>query len=189
MIVSAVRATAATVENAAPLVSQIAALGEPLYRKLEPTGYSNVGEDWMSSAGLMGRMNFAMDLVQNQVDGVRVDPARLSVVPDAAARQVLFTGASGPTLEAIGKVLSADTGGDAAPASATLVTGMLLGSPDFQRSRGLLSPMARRRVSRRLVAPHPGSRRRVACRPPMPRPILPRRIPATLDTQRKDGLR
>ncbi len=74
MIVSAVRATGAQVENAAPLVSQIAALGEPLYRKLEPTGYSNAGEDWMNSAALLARMNFALQFAQNQMQGVTLDP-------------------------------------------------------------------------------------------------------------------
>jgi uncharacterized protein (DUF1800 family) len=127
MIVSAVRATGAQVDNAAPLVSQIAALGEPLYRKLEPTGYSNLGEDWMSSAGLMGRMNFAMDLAQNQVEGVKVDAGKFSTAPAATARQILFTDAARQTLEAIDKAVGAD-GADAA-----LVAGMLLGSPDFQR--------------------------------------------------------
>ena len=41
MIASAVRATGAQVDYAFPLANQIAKLGEPLYRKLEPTGYSN----------------------------------------------------------------------------------------------------------------------------------------------------
>jgi uncharacterized protein (DUF1800 family) len=123
MIVSAVRATGATVENAAPLASQAAAMGQPLYRKLEPTGYSNVGEDWMSSAGLLARMNFALDLVQNQVDGVRVDAAKFSAVPAAVARQILFTDAAQKTLEAIGAE-QPDPG---------LIAGMILGSPDFQR--------------------------------------------------------
>src|SRR5205823_2739107 len=34
MVVSAVRATGAEVDNAAPLVKEVATLGEPLYRKL-----------------------------------------------------------------------------------------------------------------------------------------------------------
>jgi len=122
MVVSAVRATGAEVDNAAPLVSQISAMGEPLYRKLEPTGYSNVGSDWASSAGLMFRMNFAMDLVQNQVSGVKLDPEMFSAVPAAAARQLLFADATPQTLSAIGS--EQDPG---------IIAGMLLGSPDFQR--------------------------------------------------------
>src|SRR6202050_4810476 len=86
MIVSAVRATGAQVDNAGPLVKQLTTLGEPLYRKLEPTGYSNVGEDWMNSAALLARMNFSLKLAQNQMQGVRLDPGKFSPVPADAAR-------------------------------------------------------------------------------------------------------
>ncbi len=41
MVASAVRAMNGNVDFAFPLVNQVAQLGEPLYRKLEPTGYSN----------------------------------------------------------------------------------------------------------------------------------------------------
>ena len=78
MAVSAVRAAGAKIENPLPLVNQIAALGEPLYRKQEPTGYPNVSADWMSSSGLMGRMNLAMDLTANRLAGVSVDPTRFA---------------------------------------------------------------------------------------------------------------
>jgi uncharacterized protein (DUF1800 family) len=121
-VVSAVRATGAQVSNAAPVASQISAMGEPLYTKLEPTGYSNAGTEWTNSAGLVGRMNFAMDLAQNRVEGVKVDTARFSAIPAEAAKQLLFTAASQATLDAIGTQ----------PDAAAMV-GMMLGSPDFQR--------------------------------------------------------
>ena len=122
MMVSAVRATGAKVDNTAALATRIAGLGEPLYRKVEPTGYSNVGADWINSAALMGRMNVAMDLTGNRLAGVKVDDGRFSAEPAEAARGLLFTDASKATLDAIG------TQPDAA-----VVAGMLLGSPDFQR--------------------------------------------------------
>ncbi len=52
MIVSAVRATGAKVDYAMPLANQISTWGEPLYRKLEPTGYSNVNAEWVNSSAL-----------------------------------------------------------------------------------------------------------------------------------------
>src|SRR5258708_35914189 len=69
MIVSAVRATGAQVDFAFPLARHIAELGEPLYRKLEPTGYSDANSEWVNSAALLARMNFAMALAQNKVPG------------------------------------------------------------------------------------------------------------------------
>jgi uncharacterized protein (DUF1800 family) len=73
MVVSAVRASNGNVDFATGLVNQVAQLGEPLYRKEEPTGYSNTGAEWMNSAGLMARMNFALQLASNKVPGVIVE--------------------------------------------------------------------------------------------------------------------
>ena len=73
MVVSAVRASNGNVDFATGLVNQVAQLGEPLYRKQEPTGYSNTGNEWMNSAGLMARMNFALQLASNKVPGVMVE--------------------------------------------------------------------------------------------------------------------
>jgi uncharacterized protein (DUF1800 family) len=79
MVVSAVRASNGNVDFATGLVNQVAQLGEPLYRKQEPTGYSNTGNEWMNSAGLMARMNFALQLASNKVPGVMVEKPENSV--------------------------------------------------------------------------------------------------------------
>ena len=76
MVASAVRAVNGDVDFATALVNQVAQLGEPLYRKLEPTGYSNSSAEWMNTAGLVARMNFALQLASNKVPGVKVDANR-----------------------------------------------------------------------------------------------------------------
>jgi len=124
MIVSAVRATGAQVDFAFPLARQIANLGEPLYRKLEPTGYSDANSEWVNSAALLARMNFALALAQNKVPGSKLDASLFNGSPEEVARQVLFTDAQPETLAAIDKQVKS--------AKAPLV-GLLLGSPDFQR--------------------------------------------------------
>jgi uncharacterized protein (DUF1800 family) len=73
MVASAVRAVNGDVDFAAPLVNQLTQLGQPLYRKVEPTGYSNSSKEWLNSAGLVARMNFALQLASNKVPGVKVD--------------------------------------------------------------------------------------------------------------------
>jgi uncharacterized protein (DUF1800 family) len=73
MVASSVRAVNGNVDVAFPLVNQVAQLGEPLYRKLEPTGYPNSSVQWANSAGLMARMNFALQLAGNKVPGVKVE--------------------------------------------------------------------------------------------------------------------
>jgi len=72
MLVSAMRATSADIDYGFALEQQLKALGEPLYRKVEPTGYSNKGADWLNSASLLARMNFAVALTHNKVQGTKV---------------------------------------------------------------------------------------------------------------------
>src|SRR5215472_18654797 len=62
LVASAVRAADGDVDYASNLVNQIAQMGQPLYRKQEPTGYSNSSREWLNSAGLLSRMNFAVNL-------------------------------------------------------------------------------------------------------------------------------
>jgi uncharacterized protein (DUF1800 family) len=72
MVASSVRALGASITDAWALANQVGNLGEPLYRKQEPTGYSNLNSEWVNSAALLGRMNFAVQLTQNRVLGVKV---------------------------------------------------------------------------------------------------------------------
>lgn len=128
MIVSAVRATGAQVDFAFPLARKIADLGEPLYRKLEPTGYSDANSEWVNSAALLARMNFALSLAQNKVPGSKLDVSQFTGDPADVARAVLFTDARPETLAAIASRTKEAQGSANAP-----VLGLLLGSPDFQR--------------------------------------------------------
>jgi uncharacterized protein (DUF1800 family) len=83
MVASAVRAVNGDVDYAFALTNQVAQLGEPLYRKQEPTGYSNSSKEWLNSAGLVARMNFALQLTENKVPGVKVETAQTAQPDDA----------------------------------------------------------------------------------------------------------
>jgi len=133
MIASALRATDAQVDYALPLAQQIGTLGEPLYRKVEPTGYSSANAEWVSSASLLGRMNFAIQLTQNKVPGVKVDEAKWPDDPAKAARLVLFADATPQTKEVIVKALADQKAKDPKSGSPALLAGLVLGSPDFQK--------------------------------------------------------
>jgi uncharacterized protein (DUF1800 family) len=85
VVASAARALNADVDFAFPLANQAAQLGEPLYRKQEPTGYSNNSKEWLNSAGLMARMNFALQLADNKVPGVKVDASKSAKPGDPLA--------------------------------------------------------------------------------------------------------
>ena len=129
MIVSAVRALNGDVEWAMPLANQIAQLGQPLYRKVEPTGYSSANSDWVNSAALLARMNFAVALAQNKIPGVKIDSSRFSEDPVMMAQAVMFQDVSPETRAAIQKAIAESD----KPATPELIAGLVLGSPEFQR--------------------------------------------------------
>jgi uncharacterized protein (DUF1800 family) len=129
MVASAVRAVNGDVDFAQNLAGQLNQLGEPLYRKLEPTGYSNRGSEWMNSASLLARMNFGIALAQGKIAGVKVDAAQfaLAVDPSRIERNILLTDASPAARDAI------QTGLDQQQQLGAMAAGLTLGSPDFQR--------------------------------------------------------
>ncbi len=145
MVVSAVRATNADVSSAFLLANELQKLGEPLYRKIEPTGYSSANSEWVSSAALLERMNFALALAHNRVPGVKVDTAAWQTEaqrdPMELARTILEQEPSVQTRAAIAKTISseemqqqlAQNARTGPPQVPSLVAGLALGSPEFQR--------------------------------------------------------
>ena len=126
MVASAVRATGADVTFAFGLANRIGELGQPLYRKQEPTGYSSSNAEWVNSAALLARMNFALALTQNKLPGVKVDLQRFEGDPTVVAKSLLSTDASAQTRHAIER-------GQAEKQDPAAIAGLVLGSPDFQR--------------------------------------------------------
>jgi hypothetical protein len=100
---------------------------------VEPTGYSSANAEWVSSASLLGRMNFALALTQNKVAGVKVDPAHFTQDPSRNARQVLFHDPTPQTRNAITVALAEQKSKNPNAPTGALVAGLVMGSPDFQR--------------------------------------------------------
>lgn len=145
MIASAVRATNADVTSAFLLSNELQKLGEPLYRKIEPTGYSSTNAEWVSSAGLLDRMNFGLALAHNRVPGVKVDLVAWQSLalqnPMNLAQLVLGQQPSAQTRAAIEKTLNdpalqkqlAQNAQAGPPQMPSLIAGLAIGSPEFQR--------------------------------------------------------
>lgn len=128
VVIGAVRALNAEVTDALPLAQRIGELGQPLYGKVEPTGYPNTGESWASTAGILGRINFATSLSAGQVPGVKADMARFNFkTPAVVASEILNMPPSAVTLEAMQKGIE---GKEATP---SMLTTLVLASPEFQR--------------------------------------------------------
>jgi len=128
MVVSSLRAMHADVSDAFALGQRIADLGEPLYGKIDPSGYADTSDAWTSTATVMGRINFASALAAGQVPGVAVDVSRFNFKDVATvARMLLGVPPSTSTLSAIAQ------GVQGAEATPSMLAGLVIGSPDFQR--------------------------------------------------------
>jgi uncharacterized protein (DUF1800 family) len=135
MVVSALRASNAEVTSTSALSTELRKLGEPLYGKIEPTGYSSANAEWVSSAALLDRMNFAVALAHGSVPGVEVNTSgwRLMAGNDSfgLARLLLGEDPSGATRIAIEKTIV--PGRETGPRAQSEIAGLVLGSPEFQK--------------------------------------------------------
>jgi uncharacterized protein (DUF1800 family) len=84
-VASAVRASGAEVTSARELARRIALMGMPLYQQQPPTGYKDTADAWVSTGGLLARMNLAADLASGNVPGVSVDPKAPAVADGGRA--------------------------------------------------------------------------------------------------------
>jgi uncharacterized protein (DUF1800 family) len=130
-VVSAVRASGATVVDATALARRIGEMGMPLYMQQPPTGYKDTADAWVSTSGLLARLNFALDLAENRVSGVLVNPATL--VPTAGPADALSASLAARFVpqglsDQTRKTLAAE-----AELTPSRVAGLVLGSPEFQR--------------------------------------------------------
>jgi uncharacterized protein (DUF1800 family) len=147
-VVSALRATNADITDAMPIAHHLQNLGMPLYGMQPPTGYSMKGETWVNSSALLGRMKFALALTADRLKGIRVDCDRLlHADPATDPHQVvaeleknLLAGELSKQTEKIivaelddPKVSQRRLDDPARPPNIGVLSGLILGSPEFQR--------------------------------------------------------
>jgi uncharacterized protein (DUF1800 family) len=148
LVASALRATGADVQQALPLAQWIGRMGEPLYLCEPPSGYPDTAQNWVSTGGLLDRMNFAIALSTNHMPGTRVDLDALFPADDAGnARRTLeeafatvldnqVTPETRAVLEkrlADPQIVEAKLDDPVRRVNRGLILGLVLGSPEFQR--------------------------------------------------------
>lgn len=74
---SAIRAVDADTNGAPALHDWIRKMGEPLYQFAFPTGYGEDSAKWVNTGVFFNRINFAVALGNNQINGTGFDPSRL----------------------------------------------------------------------------------------------------------------
>jgi uncharacterized protein (DUF1800 family) len=73
MAVSSLRALNANVDCNSKVSEEIGKMGQPLYQRVEPMGYTEESQNWLSTASLLARINFALALSSGGVQGVDTD--------------------------------------------------------------------------------------------------------------------
>jgi len=72
-VVSAARASNASLDNMQPLLNAMQSMGMPLYGSIPPTGYNWESSTWVSTGALVNRMNFALTLAAGKLPGISID--------------------------------------------------------------------------------------------------------------------
>jgi uncharacterized protein (DUF1800 family) len=151
LVVTSVRALGTDIDTPMPLVQWVNRIGEPLYQCQPPTGYSDTAATWVNTGALLNRLNFSLALAGNKIRGSRSDVpavigANVANDPNSAkdaldrAVQVFLGGQVGPnTVETLEKqlenpqVVQAKLDDPIRQVDLGVVTGLVLGAPEFQR--------------------------------------------------------
>jgi uncharacterized protein (DUF1800 family) len=151
LVVSSVRALGTDIDTPMPLVQWVNRIGEPLYQCQPPTGYSDTAATWVNTGALLNRLNFSLALAGNKIRGSRSDVpavigANIANDPNSAkdalnrAVQVFLGGLAGPnTVDTLEKqlenpqVVQAKLDDPIRQVDLGVVTGLVLGAPEFQR--------------------------------------------------------
>ena len=148
LVVSTTRALGTDVDQPLPLAQWVARIGQPLYQCLTPNGYSDKAAAWVSTGALLNRVNFAVALTSNKVRGAQVEINSLVGTDVGANPQLALNRIEGEflagqvsdttraTLEkemTEPRILGAKLDDPVTQINVSLITGLVLGSPEFQK--------------------------------------------------------
>jgi uncharacterized protein (DUF1800 family) len=148
LVVSTTRALGADVDQPLQLAQWVSRIGEPLYQCLTPNGYPDKSAAWVSTGALLNRVNFAVALTGNKVRGAQVDINSLVGAETATNSQLalqrveteFFSGQLSDSTRATlekemvePQILGAKLDDPVTHVNVGLITGLVLGSPEFQK--------------------------------------------------------
>jgi len=148
LVSSTARALDADIVVSLPAMQWVGRMGEPLFQCQPPTGYTDKAETWVNTGALLNRLNFALAFGTNRLAGASVDLDGMfgtdaGTDPEAALSRSLdlFLGgqiepATRQTLESRlndPQVLQARLDDPVKHVNEGLLSGLVLGTPEFQR--------------------------------------------------------
>lgn len=155
-VAASMRALNADTDGDRTVLDFISRMGQPLFGRITPDGYSDRAEQWLSSGAMVARLNFAGALAANRIKGTSIkysillngtDEANKEAVAAKLAHLIVPIDLSNPSRSVLDKVAgsspppttvsaafdpkTAQTPGAPAAYVSELVT-LLIGSPEFQ---------------------------------------------------------
>jgi uncharacterized protein (DUF1800 family) len=161
-VAAAMRALNAETDGDRPVLDFISRMGQPLFGRITPDGYSDRAEQWLSSGAMIARLNFASALAANRIKGTSVSYQKLFGGADESNKEAIAlrltqlivpSDLSGASHAVLDKVVRSDSPPAASPQPATLsaaydpkaaqtpgapaayvseLVTLLIGSPEFQ---------------------------------------------------------
>jgi uncharacterized protein (DUF1800 family) len=148
LVASTARALNADVSVSLPVAQWVGRMGEPLFLCEPPTGYSDKSETWVNTGALLNRLNFALSFAGDHMLGATVDLSEMLGMDSSKdaemalsrALEVFLDGQVAPgtrnTLEERLKdpqILQAKLDDPVKQVNEGLISGLVLGAPEFQR--------------------------------------------------------
>ena len=148
LVASTARALGADVQVTLPLSQWVGRMGEPLFQCQPPTGYSDKAETWVNTGALLNRLNFATSFASDHMPGAEVQLGAMfgqdaSTDPNMALTRAIDIFLDGQiaqgtrdTLEARltdPQILQAKLDDPVKQVNEGLISGLVLGAPEFQR--------------------------------------------------------
>ncbi|HEV2299310.1 MAG TPA: DUF1800 domain-containing protein [Candidatus Acidoferrales bacterium] len=148
LAVSAARSLGVDATVPVQLAQWVGRMGEPMYQCEPPTGYADTATVWVNAGSLLNRLNFALTLATNHIQGVNADLQTLLGEDASANPKVALTRALNDFLDSQvsdgtratlekqlsdPQVLQARLDDPVKHVNEGLIAGLVLGSPEFQR--------------------------------------------------------
>jgi len=86
-VAAAMRATLTETDGDRPVLDFINRMGQPLFGRITPDGYSDRAEQWLSSGAMVARLNFAAALATNRMRGTTLDFSKLLTGVDQSNKE------------------------------------------------------------------------------------------------------
>jgi len=161
-VAASMRALNAETDGDRPVLDFISRMGQPLFGRITPDGYSDRAEQWLSSGAMIARLNFAGALAANRIKGTTVSYQKLFGGTDESNKEavalkltqlIVPSDLSDASRAVLDKVVRSDSPAATLPQPATLsaaydpkaaqtpgapaayvseLVTLLIGSPEFQ---------------------------------------------------------